>query len=273
MQRSITRHLITALSVVAIPASVFAQTVLLSENFDGLALQNSIQEQVPGTNVWTKTPPVGWTVINDLPTPGMPEWEGWTFADVTWWATTAGDQHRTQFSNGLGTNVVAIVDPDEYDDANSPLGENPLYNSWLSTPVIDISAAVAGTVILTFDHSVRPEATHRQEITVTYDGGNPVTVLTMSPVGDGGATNHWVEAENGVDQELAETAQENASVVLPINNPAGATNMIITFAELEGANDWWWAIDNIVVTASINATAVDASGKLTTSWATIKSSR
>ncbi|MDP7619500.1 MAG: hypothetical protein QF652_04555, partial [Dehalococcoidia bacterium] len=32
-----------------------------------------------------------------------------------------------------------------------------------------------------------------------------------------------------------------------INNPAGAQEMKLTFSYLDAANNWWWAIDNLIV--------------------------
>ena len=43
----------------------------------------------------------------------------------------------------------------------------------------------------------------------------------------------------------------NESVLFPLNNPAGAQNMKLSFKLLLGANDWWWAVDNIAVGAGV----------------------
>ena len=32
--------------------------------------------------------------------------------------------------------------------------------------------------------------------------------------------------------------------------PAGATSMKLKFSELHSANDWWWAVDNVALTAA-----------------------
>ena len=108
----------------------------MSEDFDGVTLGPTVWEpDGQGTevltlatlpNAYTHTPPAGWT--NDQsgvpgladPSVGVPEWEGWSFANKDWWATVAGDQNRTQFTNGSGT--VAVLDADEWDDFGNPEG-------------------------------------------------------------------------------------------------------------------------------------------------------
>ena len=42
---------------------------------------------------------------------------------------------------------------------------------------------------------------------------------------------------------------------------------------LDADNDWWWALDNIVVTGAKSkvSTPVEANGKLATTWGAIRS--
>jgi hypothetical protein len=52
-------------------------------------------------------------------------------------------------------------------------------------------------------------------------------------------------------------------------NPIGSKTVVITWAMTDAANDWWWAIDNIsLITTEM---AVSASGKLASSWGSVKS--
>ena len=117
---------------------VLAQTVLLSENFDGLDLNPNFWEpdgSGPGTGLatrpdaYTHTPPSGWTndrsLVPTLPYPqvGVPEWEGWSFTNKDWWAAVAGGQGRQDFANAIGT--VAVIDGDEWDDRRDPSGISP----------------------------------------------------------------------------------------------------------------------------------------------------
>ena len=135
-----------------------AQTthIILAEDFEGLQLGPNVDEGLAGGEVWTGTPPAGW--FND--TSGVPgvgtaadgvtEWAGWAFTNKDWWTQTAGDQRRSEFTLGQGT--IAVADPDEWDDGThpGPISEDP-YDTWLSTPAIDLSTSEAGTAQLQLD--------------------------------------------------------------------------------------------------------------------------
>jgi hypothetical protein len=217
---------------------------LLVENFNGLPLMNSVEEGTPGTNVWTNVPPAGWSVDNsgvpgntDPPaTDGIREWSGWSFADKSWWSTTAGDQRRSEFVNASGT--VMIADPDEWDDAPHPGGppDGPWYNTYISTPSISLAGIAAGSVTLDFDSSWRPEYDDNYHqtanIVVSYDGGAPVEILRWES--DGASANFHPDAPN-------------EHVTVGLNNPAGANSMVLTFGLFDAGNDWWWAVDNVHV--------------------------
>jgi len=229
------------------------EVVLFFEDFESLTLGPNVDEGTAGETVWTATPPTGWTIDNsgmqaavDDPDNGVTEWEGWGFANKAWWVTAAGDQTRSQFANGTGT--VAIADPDEWDDKGNPDAIDGYFNSVLKTPSIPITGITANTMFLVFDSSWRPEAmddagpdglsTNNQTgvITVAYDGGQPIEVLRWDSV-SGSATYH------------PDSQNESKTVVL--NNPAGAQQMVLTIGLLYAGNDWWWAIDNVVVNAGI----------------------
>jgi hypothetical protein len=222
-----------------------AQTtyVLLEEDFEGLTLGPNVDEGTAGTAVWTDIPSPGW--INDASgvpgiespaTDGVTEWAGWGFAKKDWWVQTAADQRRSEFTLGQGT--VAIADPDEWDDAGHPK-DYPAntYDVWLSTPAIDLSSARPGTVQLKFDSSWRPEYDddyhQTASITVSFDGGEKIEVL------------RW--ESNSASPKYKDDNSTNQTITLDIPNPAGASSMVLTFGLFDAGNDWWWAVDNIVV--------------------------
>ncbi|MEM7024926.1 MAG: hypothetical protein AAF637_20450, partial [Pseudomonadota bacterium] len=117
---------------------------LLIEDFDGLPLQNTVDEADPGRAVWTPTPPDGWTQqVADTMSQGATEFQGWTFMEKDFWIDTAENQSRDSFT--LGTGNVAIADADEWDDANEgAAGDTDEFDSSLKTPLIDISAIGGG---------------------------------------------------------------------------------------------------------------------------------
>ena len=207
---------------------------LMVEDFEGLPLGPSPEEAPPG-NFWTDVPPEGW-IVDDSGVPGagdpandgVTEWAGWSFVSKSWWAQVAGDQERSLFDQGNA--VVAVADPDEWDDL--PRAEG-LMNAFLSTPVIDVSGMQADTLGLKFDSSWRQEDTQTASITVQFDGGAPTEIL------------RWESA--GGDPAFLKPDATNETVTVDLNNPSGAGEMVITFGMLDAGNDWWWAIDNVEV--------------------------
>jgi hypothetical protein len=214
--------------------------ILLSEDFEGLPLGKNVDEGLAGDKVWTKTAPAGWT-IDDKGVPGVgnpaqdgvTEWAGWSFTDKVWWTNTAGDQDRSTFTLGSGT--VAVADPDEWDDIDHATG---WYNTYLSTPAIDISGAQVGSLTLTFDSSWRPEYDDDYHQTgnlkVSFDGAKAAELF------------RWESNSASPNYKPYAT---NEMVTLKIEAPAGAKKMVLTFGLFDAGNDWWWAIDNVEVTA------------------------
>ena len=216
---------------------------LFAEDFEGLTLGPNVDEGVAGEEVWTETPPPGWVIdesgipgIGDPTTDGVTEWAGWAFANKDWWVQTADDQNRSQFSLGVGT--VAVADPDEWDDqSHTDSASAGWYKTFMSTPAIDISAVEPGTLVLTFSSSWRPEydSDYHQtgNLTVSFDGGDETELFL------------W---ESNTASPNYKTDATNETVTVPIDAPAGAESMVLTFGLFDAGNDWWWAIDNIEVT-------------------------
>lgn len=211
--------------------------ILFSENFDSLPLEPNIWESLADSTSFTHTPPSGWIIDNSgvptigIPSLGVPEWEGWSFTDPQWWTAIAGDQGRSGFSKGSG--VIAVADPDEWDDLGNP-GSTYTFNSYLSTPAIDISGRPENSLVLIFDSSWRPEDTQTAAIHVSYNDGAPIEVF------------RW----DSINTENYKPDATNETVTLPLNNPAGASQLKITFGLFNATNDWWWAIDNIKVSVT-----------------------
>jgi len=238
-------------------------TVIFEENFDSLELGDTIAEGVAQAKVWTDQPPEGWSIEDDL-ADGMPEWNGWAFANAEWWTATAGDQDRSQFTGGDGKAVetVAIADPDEWDDLGGPGGT---FDSWLSTPPIDITQARSDSLFLVYDSSWRPEDTQTAELTVSFDGDDPIVIIRMESVG---TNTLYTEPENNVEETFADLEQVNETVEINIDNPASAKTVVITWAMINATNDWWWAIDNIFLIST--DFPVEPKDKLATIWGAIK---
>lgn len=208
-------------------ATCAARTVVWTQNFDSVPLGPSVDETPAGALVWSATPPAGWGINNaGLPGGGVTEWRGWSFVSPSWWAQVAGDQGRAGFTKGVG--AIAIADPDEWDDLSRSAGS---YNTRLTTPAIPISGLRAGTAVLAMDSSWLPESPQRAEITVSFDGGAPVLLADWRSV----------PGANFKDGATNET------LVIPLNNRAGAATARVTFALLDAGNNWWWGLDNLEV--------------------------
>ncbi len=254
-----------------------ADTVLFEENFEDVTLDDSINEQVKDKKVWSDVPPDGWEITNENPENlGMPEWRTWAIVDLEWWTATAEDQRRSEFTgvhnDGKGIGKGAVADPDEWDDweLNGDPDALSRWNGHLITPSIKIKGAAAGSLILTLDSSWRPEDTQNGEITVSFDGGKEERILFFQSVGiDAGAhTLVTIPTLKQKEEKINDGDQINETLEIPIDNPAGAAEMIISFGVIDAQNDWWWAIDNIRLVST--AYDVEPRDKLAVKWAKIK---
>lgn len=254
--------------------------VLFFEGFDELPLGPNVNEGMPTVypNVWTKTPPAGWTIddsgmpgVGEDDQDGMTEWAGWSFASKDFWGVVTDDQGRQQFTKGK--KVVAVADPDEWDDRAHAVG---YFNSFMTTRPISLVGVPANSAFLKFDSSWDYEAyddcdgtkwpacpaTNNQTatITVSYNGGAQIEVLKWDS--DGGSNGSY-NPSPAVSPTFHDTAY-NESVTVQLNNPPGATNVVITFGLTLGGNDWWWAVDNILVNAGQKPPTITSAPKLTT---------
>jgi hypothetical protein len=226
-------------------AAPVGRVLLLEEDFEELPLGPNVEETLSGTEVWTDTPPANWTVdesgvpgVGNSAIDGVTEWAGWAFVNKDWWIAAAEDQRRSEFTLGQGT--VAVADPDEWDDSDHPPGYNVAadpYDTWLSTPAIDISGCAAGTVQLEFSSSWRPEYDDNYHqtanITASFDGGEPIEVL------------RW--ESNSASPNYKPDNSTNETITVNVDNPPWATSVVLTFGLFDAGNDWWWAVDNIKV--------------------------
>ena len=266
-------------------ASVQGQKIWF-EDFEGLELGPAVDENIPGIG-WTKTPPPGWVQddsgIPGIGTPvhGRTEWAGWSFADRLWWVQ-ADNQRRDQFTKATGT--VMIADPDEWDDmphagTGLPTEERTAqglwYETYITTSAIDVTGQAANSLILVYVSSWRPEfdSDFRQTavIDTSYDDGAPARVLHW--VSDPAAPPWTIGATVPSFRADVEFESTNEEIVVPLNNPAGASNLKLTFGMFDAGNDWWWAVDNLAVgvpplasSVSVNAyaftvTIIEALGK------------
>ena len=215
-----------------------------SEDFEGLNLAQVTRVGV-SEEVWTKTAPDGW-VINDDEVPGtwawqgiddeeghpendgVTEWAGWSFANAKWWIQTAGDQRRSEFKKAIG--AAAVADGDEWDDLPREGGN---MSTFMTTGDIAIDGIMENSLVFRFHSSWRPEVVQTATIEATFDDGDAIEIM------------RW-ESEGG-DAEFYHDHEVNETVNISISNPAGAKSVKLTIAYLDAGNNWWWAIDNLIL--------------------------
>lgn len=164
----------------------------------------------------THTAPTGWSVDNSaMPSGGMSDWRGWTFATNEFWSSADRGQGREGFVRGR--NVIAVADSDEWDDKAHGAGA---FDSTLVSPSYDVTGR--RTAALDFQTWYQQEAPQVGEISVSFDGGTPQLVKSY-------------------------TANARGGQHLDIAVPAGATSLQVRF-RYTGTNNWYWAIDQVVVT-------------------------
>ncbi|MEU5092017.1 phosphocholine-specific phospholipase C [Streptomyces sp. NPDC021356] len=201
---------------------------LLAEDFESVApaLAPAADLGRPGLLGWTGTPPEGWTVTNAAGMPqGTRELQGWTFLSKQFWFPAGQD--RQGFTRSLG--VVAVADPDDWDDTGGPSARGR-FDSTLSSPPVTIPSGTA-TLHLGFDSHYRQESPQEAEVVLEFDSGASVRLLHYSSASSG-------NTNQGLDQE-------NRLVRLSCPVPAGATSAKAKFRIFNAGNNWFWAIDNV----------------------------
>jgi hypothetical protein len=250
---------VAALAFIAAAGPAHASLPLLVEDFDGVTLGASPEEQPTQSAVWNGTGPTGWTIDStgvpgytsgDPTMDGVRDWAGWAVVKKDWWVAAAGNQRRSMFT--LSTGNALVADPDEWDDAAHP--NTSYYNTFIKTPVINIPAGIpAGKIRLAFDSSWRPEATDDWAIppataptnnqtglvNVSYNGGAFQNVLTWDSIAS--SPTFHVDAPSDAGPPVS----ENEAVDLELNYNGSATTLQVQFGLTKAANDWWWAIDNV----------------------------
>jgi hypothetical protein len=156
---------------------------------------------------------------------------GWTTSDNSWTIndpttgtpgytgnTTIVEPSGTSAMSGNCTNVYAVVDSDGFGNAGTQ-------NTDLISPVMDFSTY--NVVSLDFNHSFRVYANPVANVEATTDGGATWTILHSydGTISSYGAQTHDISALGG-----------NAAVQIRFH--------------YEGAWDYWWAIDDIVISGS-----------------------
>ncbi|WP_282203644.1 phosphocholine-specific phospholipase C [Kitasatospora fiedleri] len=197
---------------------------LLGEDFESLA---PALVPVSGVLGWTAQAPAGWSVVN---APGMPQGtarlQGWTFHTKRAWSTPAG-QDRGNFTRGLG--VLAVADPDDWDDTGSPSAKGR-FDSTLVSPAVPVPPGT-DSLYLAFDSHYRQEAPQKASVTAVFDTGEEARLLFYS--------------SDATGNDNAGQDAENAFVTRRFAVPAGARTVTLKFRMYDAGNNWYWAVDHV----------------------------
>jgi hypothetical protein len=204
---------------------------LFFEDFEGVTLEPPVHEAGCGATycnqfTYTHNGPGGVGVSVASPaTGGVPDWRGWSFVERPFWVCTSGGPNGSAFSNSSG--LVAVADGDEFDDLPHDAGD---LDTTMSTPSISLSGRFGGVLVLSFDSSWRFEDSQAATIVARFNDSNQTVSEVL----------RWESAPGPFFKGDA----VNERVIVPVTVPADATSVVLDF-RYTGADDWWWAIDNV----------------------------
>ncbi|WP_405718254.1 alkaline phosphatase family protein [Streptomyces sp. NBC_00046] len=119
---------------------------------------------------WTNTAPEGWSIDNSkMPSGGVTEWRGWSFATDEFWTDAERGQGRE--TNVRARDVFAVADSDEWDDKAHGAGQ---FDSTLVSPAYRLNGAAKATV--SYATNYRVDGPQTGDVYVSYDGGTPQLV-------------------------------------------------------------------------------------------------
>ncbi|GAA4204156.1 hypothetical protein GCM10022252_62870 [Streptosporangium oxazolinicum] len=198
-----------------------------ADPFDTVSLQGVVDEPAkPGGLLgWTKTTPSGWQIDERTPAgSGVTEYRGWSFMTGPFWTTSNTDQGRESFVRGR--DVIAVADPDEWDDKGSPVANGLRMDSTLLSPWRDVQPGGRVTVAYTshyrqVDRTADPQ---KAQLVLRYDTGAQQVLWSR-------------DAATGDAFEMSRRESFTATA------PAGVTRVRAGWRLHDGANNFYWAVD------------------------------
>lgn len=135
---------------------------------------------------------------------------------------------------------------DTFDDGNIAgwaAPEEPLSFFTLSTDLGFVQPAIDPETVqielaLQFDSHWRPFDQQTGTVAVSFDGGTPIEILRYD------------------DANTDDTTQRNQTVTIPFLAPASASEVEVFWRYDDADNDWYWAIDNVLLAATDDGSAI-----------------
>ena len=128
---------------------------------------------------------------------------------------------------------MAVADGDEYDDGGISVQPDQ-FNVFMQTAIslVGVDAALTG-IQVDFDSSFRPYDGQTGLVDVSFDGGTTFSnLLTLDTASLGG-------------NSVLDRADEAVSLL----TARSSDDLILRFGMTNAGNDWWWAVDNVAVSA------------------------
>ncbi|MFE4195727.1 alkaline phosphatase family protein [Paenarthrobacter sp. NPDC056912] len=188
-----------------------------ADAFDSLrdSLKTRVDETAPGGAVtgWSTTAPTGWTIDNSaMPSGGVTEWRGWSFATDEFW--TNADRNQGRETSVRNRNVFAVADSDEWDDKAHAAGQ---FDSTLISPEFKVKGGKTATLSFASNYSI--DGPQSGEVFVSYDGGAPLLVKAYA-------------------------ADFNGFESIALDVPKGAKKAKVSF-RYTGTNSAFWTVDQV----------------------------
>ncbi|MFC8956543.1 alkaline phosphatase family protein [Streptomyces sp. NPDC057101] len=182
----------------------------LNTRVDELALPSTLKG-------WTTTAPAGWTIDNSaMPSGGVTEWRGWSFATDEFWTNAELGQGRE--TNVRARDVFAVADSDEWGDKAHGAGQ---FDSTLVSPAYAVTGGTTATVSYATNYKV--DGPQTGDVYVSFDGGTPQLLQSYR-------------------------ANVNTFEKLTVAVPAGATTAQLRF-RYTGTNSAFWTVDQVNVSS------------------------
>lgn len=254
-------------------APAFAQvSIVFQENFDQLTLQPPVDEDSTITQAFThELPNTQWQIDNsgvpglNSPSIGIFEWKGWSFANKDFWIDVSDDERRSEFTRAQG--VVAVADPDEWNDKANPANNFGFYNTFLGTPFFPINPLqqLGSRLKFQFDSSWRPQCCDDGEQFNPNENNKTATIRAIYEDGSKKELLRWESApffftdalgikhpsrdpEDTPNPDFKRTATDELVFVdlsELLLNPNNHPGFRLEFGLGDAGDDWWWAMDNM----------------------------
>jgi hypothetical protein len=197
-----------------------------TDPFDTVAATSGVVDEAvkpAGVGGWTTALPSAWSRVDRTPAgTGVTEYRGWRLMTGEFWTTSEEGQGRGSFVRGR--DVIAVADPDEWNDKGDPVSGGALFDSTLTTPWLAVRGKT-GVQVDYFSHYKQVAAGQPQKAEVVAEFDNGVKRVLWS-----------ADAANGATFDISKAMHLVTAV------PNGAGKVRVSW-QLKAGNNGYWAID------------------------------